>query len=440
MRKATAERPQVNETDDFNYPSAPPALASALLYTVLALVASLLVWSSISTLDEITRGEGKIIPSSHAQIVQSLEGGIVQDILVKEGDKVTKGQILVRLSDVAFASEEQGTETNIYALKLKKARLEAESKGEDFVIPDKVSGESEKIAATEMDLYHSRQNELKNSLSMIEDKIANVTAQINEAESQMAKSSQSAALIKKELDITSRMVAQKALPQIEELRLQRELSEANGSYRISKDKKDGFLADLSTAKKQLIDQKDRFRTQALGELNETQVKLNDLEQNLKTIGDRVDRREIRSPVNGVINNIMVKTIGGVVEPAMKLAEIIPDDDELKVQAQIAPSDIAFLRLGQPARVKLTAYDSARYGYLDGKVSRVGANSLTNQSGAIYFEVEIVTDKNYLGTLEKPLPISSGMVAEVNIITGKKTVLEYLLKPVLRLKDHAFTER
>ena len=158
------------------------------------------------------------------------------------------------------------------------------------------------------------------------------------------------------------------------------------------------------------------------------------------MGDRVDRAELRSPVDGIVNSIAVKTIGGVIQPAMKLLEIVPLDDELKIIARVPPDEIAFIRPGQDVKVKVTAYDSQKYGALDGKLARIGANSVTDHQGNVFFEIEVHTDRNFLGTTEHPLPITPGMVAQTEVITGKRTILEYLLKPVLKARDKAFTER
>jgi adhesin transport system membrane fusion protein len=420
--------------------SSPRQASLVFLNTVCGLVVLFFIWAFFAHVDEITRGGGEVVPSRHSQIVQSLEGVILQELLVKEGDLVKKDQVLMRLKNVVFASEEKGAEAKLYSLTLRKARLEAEAKGTDFVVPDEMKAKSGNIAENEKNLFLSRQEEYQNALNMIENKIEGVSAQIEETKSQIARDGQNISLIQKELAITSKMVAQKAAPQIEEIRLRRELNDADGSLRAAQDKKSGLESDLSAAKKQKEDQEDKFRSQALGELNDVETELAGLQESLKGMGDRVDRAEIRSPVEGVVNNIAIRTVGGVVEPAMKLAEIVPVGDELKVQARVLPSDIAFLKVGQKARVKLTAYDSSRYGYLDGEVSRVGASSVNGQKGDVFFEIEVRTHKSYLGSPEHPLPITSGMVAEVNIITGKKTILEYLMRPFLRLKDRAFTER
>lgn len=418
----------------------PSRAANLFLYTICGLVVFFFLWAAFSKVDEISRGMGQVVPSINAQIVQSLEGGIVQELLVKEGDRVQKDQVLLRLRDISFASEERGTAAKLLSLQARKARLEAEANGTPFVLPDDLKAKAPKIASTEEQLYKSRQEEYNNALTMIDNKNSNVASQIDELNAQMAKDSQNVNLIQKELTITRRMVEQKAVPQLEAIRLERQLNEVQGGLREAKERKAGLEADLKTASKEKKDQADKFKSQALGELNVTETELTGLEESLKNLGDKVNRAEIRSPVDGIVNNIAVTTVGGVVEPAMKLAEIIPVGDDLKITARIAPNDIAFLKVGQSARVRISAYDSQRYGYLDGELIRVGANSVQGAEDKVYFEIEVRTTKNYLGDAAHPLPITAGMVAEVDVITGKKSILEYLLRPVLRLKDRALTER
>jgi adhesin transport system membrane fusion protein len=439
MKKALPDTAFMDDLDAMKILT-PNRAANLLLYTICSFVVLFFIWAAFSRVDEVTRGMGQVVPSMDAQIVQSLDGGIVQDLLVKEGDLVKKDQILIRLRDVAAASEERGATAKLMNLKARKVRLEAEASGTAFVMPEDIKKNAPKIADTEEQLYRSRQEEYNNALNMIGNRIESVSAQIQELNAQMGRDGQNISLIQKELAITSKMVAQKAVPQIEEIRLQRELNDAQGSLRAAKERKAGLEADLKSAEKEKKDQADKFRSQVLGELNVTQTELTGLEESLKAVGDKVNRAEIRSPVDGIINNIAITTVGGVVEPAMRVAEIIPVGDDLKITAKITPSDIAFLKIGQKARVRITAYDSQRYGYLSGELIRIGANSTRSHDDKVYFEIEIRTDKNYLGSAESPLPITAGMVAEVDVVTGRKSILEYLVRPVLRLKDRAFTER
>jgi adhesin transport system membrane fusion protein len=418
-----------------------PSLASnILLGSIASLFVLFILWASLSHIEELTRGSGQVVPSQEIQVVQSLEGGILEELLVSEGDRVNAGQILMKISDILFASEERGVEARYVGLRARKIRLEAEAQGKEFILPDDIARQAPDIMANENALYESRQEELKNAFGMLDEKIKGARAEIEETEEDIKRIINSRTLLKKELSITQEMVKQKAVPKLEEIRLQREVSELSGQHRGQEKKLERLQAALSAAEKEYEDQHDRFRTQALGELSEVESEIAQLEENLKSIGDRVDRTEVRSPVSGVINNIALTTIGGVVEPAHKLVEIVPIDDELKIIARVRPSDIAFLVPGQDVKVKISAYDPQRYGSLDGKLIRIGANSVNDNEGNIFFEIEVRTEKNYLGTDDNPLPITPGMVAETEVITGDRTIMEYLMKPILRARSRAFTER
>lgn len=418
----------------------PAKSSAALLFAIVGLIVFFFIWAGFSKVEEITRGQGQVVPSQEIQVVQSLEGGILQELLTREGEMVKKGQVLMRISDVQFASEERGTEARFLSLSAKKARLKAEADGKDFVVPEEIRAKSEQVAANEKALYDSRQKELQNAYDILDNKIQKAEADIQEIKANITRLAESRRLLKEELKITSEMVRQRAVPKLEEIRLNREVSDMDGQINASKQKQSSLEAELSAARKERAGQEDKFRSQALTELNEVESELATLEESLKSIGDRVDRAELRSPVDGVINAVAVTTIGGIIEPAAKVIEIVPADDELKIIAKVAPNEIAFIHPGQPAKVKITAYDPQKYGALDGELKRIGANSVTDNEGNVFFEIEVRTDKNYMGDADNPLPITPGMVAETEVITGKRSILEYLLKPLLRARDRAFTER
>lgn len=417
-----------------------PHRASTLfLVSIAGFVVLFFLWAGLSKVEMLVRGQGQVVPSSEVQVVQSLEGGILQELLVSEGELVKKGQVLLRISDVLFSAEQGGAEAQSLGLRAKRARLEAEANSKPFSMPDDIVKAAPKIADNEQALYNSRQQELKNAIAMVDQKVASAEAQIAETKAQINRLSSSAGLLGQELSITRNMVAQKALPKLEEIRLQRELSDVQGQLKANQEKSVGLQADLASAKKQREDQDDKFRSQALGELNEVVTQIAQLEESLKSIGDRVSRAEVRSPLDGVVNKIALKTIGGVIEPAQQLMEIVPIGDELKIIARVTPNDIAFLQIGQPVNVKITAYDPQRYGSLHGRLVRIAANSVSDREGNTFFEVEVHTDKNYMGSDDNPLPITPGMVAAIEIVTGKRTILEYLMKPFLQAKDKALTE-
>ena len=418
----------------------PSTASHFMLLTIVSLVLAFFIWAGTSEIEEITHGSGQVVPTQEIQVVQSLEGGILTELLIREGQQVKKGQILLKVNDVAFASEERGTEARTLALKAKKARLDAEAAGKTFTVPQEVVDKFPDIARNEQALYQSRQQELSNAKSILDNKISSARAGIREAQAKINRFADSRKSLNQELSITKRMVAQKAVPQIEEIRLNREISNIAGQIREAGQKKSGLEADLRGAQRERADREDKFKSQVLGELNDIESQISQLSENLTAIGERVDRAEIKSPVDGVVNKIAIKTIGGVIEPAMKLVEVVPLDEDLKIIARVIPQEIAFLRPDQEANIKISAYDSQRYGSLKGSLVRIGANSVNDNDGNIFFEIELQADQNYLGSKENPLPITPGMVAEVEIITGDRTILSYLAKPVLRAKDKALTER
>lgn len=411
-----------------------------LLLAVLSLVTAFFIWSSTSEIEELTRGSGQVVPTQEIQIVQSLDGGILEELLVKEGQTVQKGDILLKVSDVAFASEERGAEAKSAALKAKRIRLKAEADSKAFKISNDILENYPDIARNEKALFNSRAEELQNSKSILDNEISSARSRLGEVQAKINRFVESRSILNKELDITREMVKRRAVPKLEEIRLDRELANISGQIREATQEKNALNSDLRTKQKERKDREDQFKSQVLGELNEVESQISQLTENLTAIEDRVSRTDVRSPINGVVNKISIKTIGGIVEPAMKLFEVVPLDDNLKIIARVTPQEIAFIRPGLPANIKVSAYDPQRYGSLKGTLSRLGANSITDEKGNIFFEIEVQADQNYLGTIDAPLPITPGMVAEVEIITGKRSILSYLAKPVLRAKDRALSER
>lgn len=418
-------------------PSGPAIL---LLVSMAAFIAVFILWAAITQVEEIARGQGQVVPTREIQVVQSLEGGILQELLVAEGDRVEKGQILLRISDVQFSSEERGTEARSLGLRAKKTRLKAEADGTAFTLPPEILQKAPKVAENEKALYESRQKELATSFTILDDRINKATADLEEVKAEISRLSNSRAGLNREYAITRDMVAKRAVPKLEQIRLERELADIGGQINARSKEKEGLEAELSAVKNERQSQVEKFRSNALSELNEVETQISALNESLKSIGDRVDRTEIRAPADGLVNAIRIKTVGGVVEPAMQLVEIVPMDDELKIVAKVAPTDVAFLKRGQPVKVKISAYDSQIYGALDGELVRIAANSTSDREGNVTFEIEVKTVRNYLGDAANPLPITPGMVAEVNVVTGRRTIMYYLLKPLRRTMDRAMAER
>ncbi len=418
----------------------PATPAIIMLFSIMVFVVFFFVWAAVTEIEELTRGEGRVVPSQEIQVIQSFEGGILQDLPVQKGDFVKKGQVLMRLSDVIFSSEQRGTEARFTSLEAKKIRLLAEANGTVFEMPEAIAKKAPEIAENEKSLYDSRQKELMSAYAIQDDKIKKAKADLDQVSAEINGLSENKRLLNKELSITREMVEKRAVPKLEQIRLERQLADVSGQINARVQEKKGLEASLSSAENERKTQDDKFRSLALEELNKVETDISSLKENLKSMGDRVDRTEIRAPVDGTVNQIMIQTIGGIIEPAMRVIEIVPADEELKIIAKVTPNDIAFLSLDQPVKVKITAYDPQKYGSLEGKVTRVAANSATDNEGNVLFEVEVKTDRNYMGTPDNPLPITAGMIANIEVITGKRTILNYLMKPLRRGFDRALRER
>lgn len=414
--------------------------ANVLLYAVTLFFVFFVLWASFAEVEQLTRGQGQVVPSSETQLLQSLEGGILEALSVQEGDAVKKGQIIARVRNVAFASSQKEIESKAAALRLKRARLQAEARAESYAPDADVASKFSAIAANEQALHTSRQQDLKNSLSVLDDRIRVSEADLREISAQVGRLSETRGLLEKEAEITRSMVAKNAMPKMEGIKLERELADLRGNLSAAVQKRSAVEAELSATRRERTEKENKFKSEALAEISGVEAELAGLDENLKAASDRVERAELRAPVDGVVKSIHLRTIGGVIEPAKVIMEIVPVGEMLKVMAKVSPTDIAFLKIGQPVRVGITAYDPQRYGKLDGKLTRIGADTISDNKGNVFFEIDVVTDKTYLGTKISPLPINPGMVAQVDVITGRRTIMSYLLKPFLRARQEALTER
>lgn len=417
-----------------------PRGGRAILYVVVVLVALFFYWASVSEIEEVTRGDGKVIPSGQIQVVQNLEGGILSEILVGVGDMVKRDQLLLRIDEKRFSSSFQQNRVKYLSFLAKAARLRAEASGDAFEVPAEVVKEMPEVARRERELYQTRVRELESSQAIRREQISQRRQEIRELNSRVAELTRTRALIQKELDLTRPLVNQGAASEVEVLRLQRQASEMAGDIAAARDAIPRASSKLQEAQLALEEVTLKFANEAKAELNDTLSQLEEFSANAIALEDRLQRTAVRSPVNGTINRILVNTVGGVIQPGMDLIEIVPMDDTLLVEARIKPQDIAFLHPDQKAKVKFTAYDFTIYGGLDAELEHISADSITDDLGNSFYLVNVRTQKNYLGNESDPLPIIPGMVATVDILTGKKTILSYILKPVLRAKYMALRER
>lgn len=417
-----------------------PRGGRAILWMVLALFALAIVWASISEIEEVTRGDGKVIPSSQIQVVQNLEGGILSEILVNVGNLVKKGQLLLRIDETRFSSSFQQNRGKYLAYKAKAARLQAEANNTPFEVPQEVTAESPEIGAREQELFESRKREFQSSMAIHQEQINQRRQELRELNTKLGELNRTNALLQKELELTRPLVAEGAVSEVEVLHLERQASQMQGEIETIKQTIPKAQSRYQEAQLALKEVKLVFFNKAKSELNEVLSQLEEVSATGVALEDRLNRTSVRSPVNGTINRLLVSTVGGVIQPGMDLIEIVPLEDTLLIEARIKPADIAFLRPNQEAKVKFTAYDFTIYGGLDATLEHISADSITDDQGNSYYLVRLRTKKSYLGSESDPLPIIPGMVASVDILTGKKTILSYILKPVLRAKYMALRER
>lgn len=419
----------------------PTVKSQMVVWVILLVVIWLIVWANYAELDKIVRGEGKVVPSTQIQIIQNLEGGIVDDLYIHPGDNVKKGQILLKLDNTQFASSYGESELKEAALKARAQRLTAEAFNKPFIVSKTPSANPniQKIYDREFHLYQSRQKQLKTSDDILVQQIEQKKLDLKDAYSQKTQLSRSLALLRKQLNITKPLVKEGVASEIDLLKLQREENDAltklkGVQYSIPK-----LQSAIAEARAKRKDSNEKFENDAHEEMNKVLAEKEQLIKSNEGLKDRVDRTDIKSPVNGTIKQLFVNTIGGVVQPGSDIVEIVPEDDSLVLETKIIPSDIGFVYKGLKAKVKFTAYDFAIYGGLEGTVQRISADTITDKDGKSFYIARIKTDKNHLGTPNKPLYLLPGMTATVDIIVGKHSVLDYILKPIIKAKDTALRE-
>lgn len=418
----------------------PPKPAYLVVRGTLLALCIFVVWASLSSLDEITIGDGKVVPSSQVQIIQNLEGGIVSKINVKVGDVVQKGQIVMQLDDTRFSSSMGESKAKNYALMAKVARLTAEANGKPFVAPPDLLAESPKIAEDEKALFANRQREFEANLSVLRQQVGQRSQEIAEKNSRLKQLQESYRLISQELKMSKPLLAQGVMSEVEILRIERQVSDTGGEMDATRLAIPRLESQLAEARGKVESATAKFRSDAANELAAANAEFAGTSATSIAVEDRLARTAIRSSLNGIVKTLKVNTVGGVIQPGMEVMEIVPIEDRLLIEAKIRPADIGFLRPGQPALVKISAYDFSIYGGLEATVETITADSITSDKGDSFYLIRVRTTKNTLGTVEKPLAIIPGMLATVHIRTGKKSVLAYLLKPVVKAKYDALRER
>ena len=400
--------------------------ADVILYTIALFWLIALIWSSVASLEEVTRGEGRVIASSKMQIIQNLEGGIVQEIFVQTGDQVTNSQPLIKLEDIKFKSELLSIKQNKAALEANINILSAESQGVTPKFEATFEANYPELVGRELELYAARKITHSESIEILEKKLKRLKVQSDAAKENLN-------LIEREKNIVEPLVEQGVEAEMELIRIEQRMNEAQSNI-LQVD------AEIEANDAQLKAERSNFIEQAREKLQEVEKEYNNLVESLPAYEDRLARTLVRAPMNAIVNRLLVNTVGGVIQPGSPLIELVPVDDELVVEVEISPKDIAYVIVGQRASIKLTAFDFSKFGALDGYVTKVSADSLTKEDGSIWYLCQASVPVNMITTMGKSIQIQTGMVAQVDIISGEKTVLQYLLQPVTKVANEAFRER
>lgn len=409
-----------------------------LLWVSLLTVVALLVWASLGHIDEVVRGQGKVVPSRQVQVVQSLDGGIVEEILVRPGQHVEIGEVLLRIDPTRYSSSLGENKAELLALKAKAIRLESLASGEAFQIPADLMRDAPQIMEMERRLWESKTQELNTTLSIAKDQLRQRQQELQETQAHRDQASLSCSLTSEELAVTRPLLKSGAVSEVDLLRLQRDVARFCGEAKGAAAQIGRIQAAIQEAQRKGQESELNVRNLARAELSDIRAKLSTLEQGQLALVDRVKLAEVRAPVRGTINTLMANTVGGVVQPGKDILEIVPSDDSLLLEVQVSPRDIGFLHYGQKAQVKFTAYDFAIYGGLEGELEQIGANTITDEKGNSFYIAKVRTERTHVG--DNSRPIIPGMQAEIHILTGRRTLMQYLLKPILRAKSNALTER
>jgi adhesin transport system membrane fusion protein len=416
-----------------------PRYMMATLMLIALSVTAAIVWMSIAETDVVVRGGGKVIPSQKLQVVQSLEGGVVSEILVREGDLVNVSQPLLKISDVAFASSFGENRLRLLELRANIMRLKAEASGEPFVADPEIGKEAPDLLRAARSLHESRRRELEQTLQILKEQTRQQRSELADATSRQRSLKERMALMREEIELKEPLVKRGLVGRVEFLQLRKQENEIRSELNSVRLSIPRINSTIDEAKGKIEQATLEYRNQAKRELGEAQAEASRITENQGALEDRVRRTTVRAPVKGTISRLHNNTVGGVVSPGGPILEIVPYEDALLIEVNIKPADIANIAVGQLARLKFTAYDFAIHGALDGEVEFLSADTVTNEEGESFYVARIRPKKDFLGKPGKPLPIRVGMTAEADIITDKKTVLEYLLKPINRGLERALSE-
>lgn len=409
-------------------------------WPIMILMAVVLVWAHFSELDEVAVAEGEIVPLGKVKVVQHLEGGIIKEIYVREGDTVKEGQPLLQLDLASAGTNRDELQVRHDGLLLVRSRLQAETEGKPPVFPQDVAQRRPNLVAAQRQAYEARRREIESNMTVLREQVRQKELEVKELESKRKATSRNLELARERFKMSTSLLGEGLTAKMEHLKLEAEVESLEGEAQTLAQSVPRARAAISEVTQRLRESEIKFRREAQEELAKTDQEIARVRELLAQATEQGVRAVIRSPNDGIVKNMRYNTIGGVVKPGEPILEIVPTGDNLVVESKLNPTDRGYVTRGQRALVKVSTYDYARYGGLEGQVILVAPDSTTDQKGNIYFRVVVQPEKTYLGRQAGDLPISPGMQATVDIHTGTKSVMEYLVKPVLKLRHEAFRER
>ena len=409
-------------------------------WPIMILITAMLTWANFAKLDEVSVALGKVVPLGKTKVVQHLEGGIVQEIYVSEGDTVSVDQDLLLLDLASGGTNREELQVRLDSELAARARLQAEAEGRTLKFPRTLETRQPALVEAQRQAHDARQRELKASISVLKEQIKQRELDVKEMQAKRKATERNYSLARERLAMSASLLAEGLTARIEHLKLEAEVEDLDGQLKGLVPAIPRAQAAVEEARKRVSESEEGFRREAREELNKVEQSIARIQELISEAEKQGARSAIKSPINGIVQKMVVNTVGGVVKPGEPIMEIVPTGDKLVVEARLNPTERGFIVEGQPAVVKISTYDFVRYGGLDGRVIAVAPDASTDENGAPYFRVVVQTDKTYLGKTKDLLPITPGMEATVDIHTGRKSVMDYLIKPVLKLKDEAFRER
>lgn len=426
---------------DAALPIEPAKAAQYLLYIIAGFIVLTLVWASLAKLDRVTRGAGWVVTSNQLQELQYLEGGIVKEIRVSAGDKVDAGELLVRLDPTQMNAAYVQGQDEFNALAARIARLEAEAELKPVTFPPELAAAAPGVVMNERKLHQARQEELNASLGIEQNKLDQRRNGLDDARVALATAKEAHQLAAEELSIMEKLVAKGIEPKVELLRARQREATAKGEAQRAEIAISRLEFEIAEAEGEVDRIRKTFTAVAADELTKAKGEMEELKGELPALQDKVARTDVRAPVAGVVNRVLVSTIGGVVAPGETIVELVPSEDTLLVEAKIKPADIGFLRVGQQAKVSITAYDSSLYGSLDGVIETISPDAIKDEkTEERFYNIKVRTSAEALKSRRGDLQILPGMAAEVAVLNGKRSVLAYVIKPVADLNKKALKDQ